>query len=233
MAPASPNVSPVVGELVVVDSVAAEFAERVIEAFLARPAEFFSLVLSGGGTARTCYEALADSGGAQIDWWRVDVYWGDERCVPLDHEDSNYRLGREALLERVGAVDANFPMRCEEGADPYQLRVGELGRFDLVHLGLGRDGHTASLFPGSAALDADPGRLVVMNDDPLGNNPHRRMTLTFAGIARARTAVVTVVGEEKAEALAAVARGDDLPATRLRADRLVWIVDPAAASRLP
>lgn len=221
------------GDLVVVDDVPAEFAERVIEAFHTRPNDNFSLALSGGGTARACYERLADVGGTQIDWWKVDVYWGDERCVPLDDPASNYRLGREALLERVGAVDANFPMRCEEGADPYQLRIGELGKFDLVHLGLGADGHTASLFPGSAALDADPGRLVVMNEDPLGNNPHPRMTLTFAGIARARVAVVTVVGEEKADALAAVARGEDLPAARLKAERLVWLVDRAAAAKLP
>lgn len=221
------------GDLVVVDDVPGEFAERVIESFHTRPNDNFSLALSGGGTARSCYERLADVGGTQIDWWKVNVYWGDERCVPQDHEDSNYRLGRESLLERVGAVDANFPMRCEDGADPYQLRIGELGRFDLVHLGLGADGHTASLFPGSVALEADPGRLVVMNEDPLGTNAHRRMTLTFAGIARARYAVVTVVGEEKAEALAGLARGDDLPATRLRAERLVWLVDPAAASKLP
>jgi 6-phosphogluconolactonase len=221
------------GDLVVVDDVPGEFAERVIESFHTRPNENFSLALSGGATARSCYERLADVGGTQIDWWKVNVYWGDERCVPLDHDASNYRLGREALLERVGAVDANFPMRCEEGADPYQLRIGELGKFDLVHLGLGADGHTASLFPGSAALDADPGRLVVMNEDPQGNNPHERMTLTFAGIARARFAVVTVVGEEKAPALAAIARGDDLPAARLKAERLVWLVDPAAASELP
>lgn len=221
------------GDLVVVDDVPGEFAERVIESFHTRPSENFSLALSGGATARSCYERLADVGGTQIDWWKVNVYWGDERCVPLDHEASNYRLGREALLERVGAVDANFPMRCEEGADPYQLRIGELGKFDLVHLGLGADGHTASLFPGSAALDADPGRLVVMNEDPNGNNPHERMTLTFAGIARARFAVVTVVGKEKAQALAAIARGDDLPAARLKAERLVWLVDPAAASELP
>ncbi|MBL8775603.1 MAG: 6-phosphogluconolactonase [Acidimicrobiales bacterium] len=221
------------GDLVVVDDVPAEFAERVIEAFHTRPNDNFSLALSGGGTARACYERLADVGGTQIDWWKVNVYWGDERCVPLDDPASNYRLGREALLERVGAVDANFPMRCEEGADPYQLRIGELGKFDLVHLGLGADGHTASLFPGSAALDADPGRLVVMNEDPLGNNPHPRMTLTFAGIARARVAVVTVVGEEKADALAAVARGEDLPAGRLKAERLVWLVDRAAAAKLP
>ena len=221
------------GDLVVVDDVPAEFAERVIEAFHTRPNDNFSMALSGGGTARSCYERLADVGGTQIDWWKVNVYWGDERCVPLDDPASNYRLGREALLERVGAVDANFPLRCEEGADPYQLRIGELGKFDLVHLGLGADGHTASLFPGSAALDADPGRLVVMNEDPLGNNPHPRMTLTFAGIARARVAVVTVVGEEKADALAAVARGEDLPAARLKAERLVWLVDRAAAAKLP
>ena len=159
------------GELVVVDDVAGEFAERVVEAYHGRPNDGFSLALSGGETARRCYERLAEDAGKQIDWWTVDVYWGDERCVPLDHEASNYRLGREALLERVGAVNANFPMRCEDGPDPYQLRLGELGRIDVVHLGLGADGHTASLFPGSAALDADPGRLVVMNDDPDGLQP--------------------------------------------------------------
>src|SRR3546814_10461925 len=67
-------------------------------------------------------------------------------------------------------------MFCTEGADPYQLRLGEVGRLDVVHLGLGPDGHTASLFPGSPGLDADPGRLVVMNTDPSGSNPHDRMT---------------------------------------------------------
>jgi len=221
----------VFGELVVVDSVAAEFAERVIEAFLARPSEFFSLVLSGGATARTCYEELAEAGGAQIDWWRVDVYWGDERCVPLDHEDSNYRLGREALLEKVGAVNANFPMRCEDGPDRYHQLVGEVGQFDVIHLGLGADGHTASLFPGSPALDADPGRLVVMNEDPTGQNRHPRETLTFSGIERARLALVTVSGAEKAEAMAATVAGET-PASRIRAEHVVWLVDREAAALL-
>src|SRR3954453_10227835 len=193
------------GELVIVDDVAAEFAERVIESFHARPSDGFSIALSGGSTARKSYERLADDAGTQIDWWKVDVYWSDERCVPSEHESSNYRLAREALLDRVGAANATYPMRCEEGADPYQLRIGELRKFYLVHLGLGPDGHTASLFPGSTALDADPGRLVVMNEDPSGHNPLSRMTLTFAGIARARFAIITVVGEEKAAALAAVA----------------------------
>ncbi len=219
------------GELLVVDDVASEFAERVIEAFLARPAEFFSLVLSGGATARRCYEALADTGGAQIDWWRVDVYWGDERCVPLDHEDSNYRLVREALLERVGAVNANYPMRCEDGPDRYHQLVGEAGQFDVIHLGLGADGHTASLFPDSPALDADPGRLVVQNEDPTGVNRHPRQTLTYSGIERARLAVVTVSGEEKAEALARTVAGET-PASRIHANQVVWLVDPPAASEI-
>jgi 6-phosphogluconolactonase len=221
------------GSLVIVDDVPGEFAERVIEAFHTRPAETFSLALSGGGTARQCYERLAADADTQIDWWKVDVYWGDERCVPLDAPDSNYRLGREALLDRVGAANAHYPMRCDEGPDPYQLRIGELGKFDLVHLGLGPDGHTASLFPESAALDADPGRLVVMNDDPLAHNPHPRMTLTYAGIARAHLVVVTVIGAEKRDALARVTAGDPTaPASHVHADKVIWLADRAAAGDL-
>lgn len=221
------------GEMVVVDDVPGEFAERVIEAFHRRPNDGFSLAVSGGQLARRCYERLADDAGSQIDWWKVDIYWGDERCVPLDDANSNYLLGRKALLERVGAVNANYPMRCEEGPDPYQLRLGELGRIDVVHLGMGPDGHTASLFPGSPALEADPGRLVVMNEDPSGRNPFPRMTLTFAGIARARLVLVTVAGEHKRDALARVAAGDpELPASHIRADRVLWLVDPAAAGDL-
>jgi 6-phosphogluconolactonase len=221
------------GSLIVVDDVEAEFAERVIEAFHSRPGDTFSIALSGGETARQCYERLAADGGTQIDWWKVDVYWGDERCVPLDDRDSNYRLGREALLDRVGAANAHYPMRCDEGPDPYQLRVGELGKFDVVHLGLGPDGHTASLFPESAALTADPGRLVVMNEDPLEHNPHPRMTLTYSGIARARLVLVTVAGEGKRDALARVAAGDPTaPASSIEAERIVWLADPAAAGSL-
>ncbi len=218
--------------LTVVPDVPAAFAERVIEAFEARPDDGFSFALSGGATARRCYECLAKEGATRVDWWKVDVYWGDERCVPHDHEDSNYRLAREALLDRVGAANATHLMRCAE-VDAYQLRVGDLGRFDVVHLGLGPDGHTASLFAGADALDADPGRLVALTEDPSGRNPYQRMTLTPAGIARARLVVVTVEGAEKAEALAAVARGDDVPAARITGDRVAWLADEAAASLLP
>jgi 6-phosphogluconolactonase len=98
---------------------------------------------------------------------------------------------------------------------------------------LGPDGHTASLFPGSSALEADPGRLVVMSEDPQGNNPHRRMTLTLAGIARARLVIVTVAGEHKRDALARVAAGDPTaPAAHVKAERVVWLADPAAAGDL-
>ncbi len=216
------------GELVVVEDVPGEFAERVIESFHSRPNDGYSIALSGGDTARHSYERLAED-AAQIDWWKIDVYWGDERCVPVDHADSNYKLARDALLDRVGAANATYPMRCDDGPDPYQLRIGELGKFDLIHLGLGPDGHVASLFPRSPALEADEGRLVVMNEDPTGTNPHQRMTLTFAGIARARLVLFTVSGDTKREAFARVVRGEDIPACRVRADRIVWLVDPAAA----
>src|SRR5438309_3374191 len=213
------------GELIVVDDLPGEFAERVIEAFHSRPDESFCVALSGGETARRCYERLAADGADQIDWWQVDVYWGDERCVPPDDPDSNERLVREALLERVGAANAVYPMRCEEGPDPYQQRVGEIGRLDLVHLGLGPDGHTASLFPGSPALSADPGRLVVMNEDPSGRNPLQRMTLTFSALARARLVIFTVSGADKRDCMRRIVAGDDLPANRVVAEQVVWLVD--------
>jgi len=217
------------GDIALVDDVAAEFAERFVEAFHTRPGDTFSVALSGGNTAKRCYQQLAESAASQVDWWKVDFYWGDERCVPADDKDSNYRLAREALLDRVGAANATYPMRCEDGPDRYQLLVGDLGKFDLIHLGLGPDGHTASLFPESTALEAEPGRLVTLNEDPLGHNPHPRMTLTFSGIARARLVLFTVSGAEKQEALARVHRGDDVPAARVSAERVLWLVDAEAA----
>lgn len=217
------------GELVVVDDVCAAFSTRVVDAFRGRPEDTFSLALSGGSTARRCYEQLAADGAETVDWWAVDVFWGDERCVPADSEESNQRLVREALLERVGAANAVYPMRCEDGPDSYHLRIAELGAIDMVHLGLGPDGHTASLFPHSPALDADPGRLVVMNEDPSGRNPHRRMTFTFSAIARARMVLVTVEGESKRDAIRWVCEGADVPAARVQADHVVWLVDRAIA----
>lgn len=217
------------GELRVVDDVPAAFCAEVADAWRTRESDRFTVALSGGETARRCYEELAQDPHCPVDWMSTEVYWGDERCVALDDPDSNYRLGRDALLTRVGGVHALFPMRCDDGADAYHLLVSTVGSFDVVHLGLGTDGHTASLFPDSDGLDADPGRLVVANRDPHGRNRHDRLTLTFAGIARARKVIVTVSGEAKRDALRAVRDGADLPAGRIRAGSVVWLADAAAA----
>jgi len=219
------------GELLVVDDVPTAFANHIVTAFHDRPDDEFTIAVSGGSTARACYERLAVVGAETIDWWLVNVVWGDERCVPPDDPDSNQLLVRQALLEPVGAANGVLPMRCEEGPDAYQLRFGEMGRIDVVHLGMGPDGHTASLFPNSAALDAEPGVLVAMNEDPSGLNPHRRMTLTYEGIARGRLIIFTVSGESKRDAMQAVFDGADLPAARVKADKIIWLVDPAAAPK--
>lgn len=221
------------GVLDVVDDVPGEFSEHVIEAFHRRRNDTFSLFLSGGETARACYERLAVEALHQIDWWKVDIYWGDERCVPLDDPASNCRLGHEALLTRVGAANTTHPMVCESGVDSYQRVITKLEAFDLVHLGLGPDGHTASLFAASPALQAPSGCLVSMNEDPSGRNPYQRMTLTLEGISRAHLVLVTVVGSEKRDALARVVSGDtSAPAANVRAKNVIWLADPAAAGDL-
>ncbi len=217
------------GELTVVDDLPGAFARTVIEAWQARTGELFHFALCGGSTAGPCYQRLAAESENVIDWLSVDVYWGDERCVPADDPDSNQHLGRQALLERVGGANAVYPMSCDEGPDAYALRLGEVGKLDVIHLGMGPDGHTASLFPGSEALDADPGQLVARNVDPSGRNKLPRMTLTFSAIARARLVVFTVAGAAKRDTLRAVIDGADLPAGRVTADRVVWLVDRDAA----
>ena len=216
------------GELVVVDDVADSFASLVIERFGDRERERFAVALSGGDTARLCYRALAQRRG-EIDWSFVDVWWGDERCVPPSDPASNARLAREALLDHV-PVGSEHPMVCgTEGADDYDAALRAVPPLDLIHLGLGPDGHTASLFPGSTALTAPPDRLVVANIDPTGRNALARLTLTYAGIARGRTVVVTVAGAGKADALSRVRNGDpSAPASAVDAANVTWLVDHAA-----
>ncbi len=229
------------GEIRVVPSVPDAFARLVTEEVAGRSTDRFSLFLSGGSTAQECYAALAQPAPhapQPIDWQSVDVYLGDERCVPLDDPDSNHRMIADTLLSRVGPVGSDHPMyrsgRPDEAAASYQTELAALPAFDLVHLGLGPDGHTASLFPDSTALAVvDPGVLVVANTDPRGNNPHARITLTFPGIARARLVVVTVADASKAEAFAGLVAGEDLPAARVTAERVVWLVDAAAAGTTP
>jgi len=206
----------------VVDDVPAAFADLV-------GAEMpTSIAFSGGSTARQSYEQVAARGGA-IAWPGVDVWFGDERWVPVDAGDSNEGMARAALLDHV-PVRAVHSLRgagdtIDQAAAAYDADVAAAPPIDLVHLGLGPDGHTASLFPGSAALAVDD-RFVVPNEDDL--HPHLRLTFTFPALARSRLVVFTVAGEDKRDALARVRAGEDVPAARVDAERVVWLVDPAA-----
>jgi 6-phosphogluconolactonase len=233
-----------------VDDVPAAFTKAVLAAFAVHPLPRFTLVLSGGPTAKACYEHLAaatageaDAAGTlgdTFDWSVVDIFMGDERVVPPDDPDANQRLVRETIVDRVGQVGSFTPMPTtgpvEECVAEYQRVIGELlagPGIDLIHLGLGADGHTASLFPNAPTLNAGPGELVAATEDPNGRNPHPRLTLTLPAINAARLALFTVTGESKRDAVAAVRRGDDIPALRVRAKRVVWIVDEASGGPAP
>ncbi len=151
-------------------------------------------MLRGAGRAPT-----ASSGRS------VDFYVGDERFVPHEHEDANVRMIEEALLDRIGPIGSFRPMATGGTATgcaaAYQRIVADLVTgpgIDLIHMGMGPDGHTASLFPGAASLEAGPGDLVVATEDPARRNPHPRLTLTLPAINSARTAVFTVAGASHA-----------------------------------
>ncbi|MFQ5877961.1 MAG: 6-phosphogluconolactonase, partial [Acidobacteriota bacterium] len=184
----------------------------------------------------------------RIPWHGVHLFWGDERHVPPDHPESNYRMVRETLLDEIdipaGHVHRIPAERADAGAaaDEYEdelrgffgLRTGVLPRFDLVLLGLGRDGHTASLFPGSEALRES--RRAVVATRAEGPLP-RRISLTMPAINNAARVVFLVSGADKAEALRRVVRGratiDSPPARWVRpAGGALWIVDRAAARLL-
>jgi len=192
------------------------------------------VALSGGSTPKRLFALLASLGRDALPWDHIVLWWGDERTVPADHADSNYRMARETLLEPLalarvhpidgGATDPDAAARAYEAA-----LVDALGAppvLDLVWLGMGPDGHTASLFPGTAVLD-ERERWVVTNEDAL--HPHPRLTFTFPAIAASQLVVVTVAGAEKAEAFAKIRDGADLPAGRVTAPEVIWLVDPAAA----
>jgi 6-phosphogluconolactonase len=224
-------VSPGPAHIRVVDDVPGAFAQVVMDAFARRRRPRFSMFASGGETARLCYERLADDGAAAVDWSLVDLYMGDERCVPLDDPDANQDLVRRALIDRVAPMGSFHPMSCGD-PDAFQRLLEPLvaqDAVDLVHLGFGPDGHTASLFPSSSALDAGPDTLVALNSDPQERNPHERMTLTLAAINRAHLAVFTVSGPSKHAAWDALTAGQDLPAARVKARDVLWLIDPAAA----
>lgn len=203
----------------------------------------FAVALAGGTTPKRAYEVLATENGESkdLDWNKVHAFFGDERTVPPDHEDSNYRMAQEALLSRV-PVRSVHRMRGEldprEAAALYEEELEEFfggpPNLDLVLLGIGEDGHTASLFPRTPALDVTD-RWVVEN--PVEKLGTTRITLTVPAINAAKRVVFLVAGEGKAEALKEILEGDaeprDCPAKLIQpVGKLVWMADAAAASSL-
>ena len=201
----------------------------------------FRIALSGGSTPKRLYECLAQGSlRERMPWDRIHLFWGDERFVPPDHPDSNYRMAREAMIERVPVpADQVHPMpwdgtpdeaaaryeallRSEQGADL------EPGRplFDVTLLGLGEDGHTASLFPGTAVLEERERWVQAV----IGAKPEPRLTLTYPALESSGVVAFLVTGRAKAEMLRRARAGDGtLPAGRLRPHGdLVWFVDRAA-----
>ncbi|MDB4965841.1 MAG: 6-phosphogluconolactonase [Myxococcales bacterium] len=202
--------------------------------------EVVRVALAGGSTPKAMYRLLASPAYRErVDWKRVEIFFGDERCVPPDHPESNYRMAREALLDHVPlGADRVHRILGErsppEAASAYQqtlIRVaGEKPRLDLVLLGMGPDGHTASLFPGTPVLDERSLLVAPVWVDKLES---WRVTLTVPVLSAAAHVVIVTAGDEKAEALAKAldgARGV-VPITLVRAADQRWLVDEAAAQK--
>ncbi len=212
---------------------------------------YFALALAGGSTPRQLYTLLANKElSARINWSCVYLFWGDERCVPPDHSDSNYRMAYDSLIKRVPIPASNIyrmqgEQRPEQAAEHYQrmlqhffttpLADEPMATFDVVLLGMGTDGHTASLFPGTAAIQEQT-RLVIAHY--IEQLQAWRITLTPVALNHARHIVFLVAGAEKAERLRQVVQGDEqpevLPAQVVRPvhGKVRWMVDAAAASVL-
>jgi len=219
-------------------------AERIADAVVAivgdaqaRQGEA-SLVLAGGTTPRAAYELLARAPRRNaIDWTRVNILFGDERCVAPTDADSNYRMAREALLAHV-PLRASAILRMRGEADPavaaaeyaalIRDRFGATPHFDLVLLGMGPDGHTASLFPGSDPFADDDALVRAVYSE---SKRQWRLTLTPSAINAARTVAIALAGSEKATAFAAVSRGEGGPlhypieAIAPSDGQLIWFVD--------
>jgi 6-phosphogluconolactonase len=216
----------------------AEEAARVVAERLAEQARAGgSIVLTGGSTPRRAYELAAE---LEPDWSRAELWWGDERCVPPNDERSNFGMAKAALLDRLeGQPEAVHRMQGElgsdAGAEQYVRELDGVGTFDLVLLGLGPDGHVASLFPDFPTLDVTD-RTVVGSS--AGHEPFvDRITLTLPRLCDTRELVFLVAGEDKAEAVARAVAGTPSRATpgsfARSADGVTRaVLDRAAASRL-
>jgi 6-phosphogluconolactonase len=184
-----------------------------------------TLVLAGGTTPQRCYEVLA---GLDVEWGRVTVLFGDERCVPPNHADSNYRMAREVLLDLVAPATVHrMPAELgpDEGAAEYSKVVAALAPLDFVILGIGDDGHTASLFPGHEGLSAT-GWTVGIRNSP--KPPPERVTLTLPALLGARQVLILATGAGKAQAVA-MAKRQEVPSGMIAGAR--WLIDRAAAGR--
>lgn len=229
----------------------AELFETAAELFTAQAAEAvrahgrFAVALSGGSTPKTLYSLLATKPG--IPWDKVCFFWGDERHVPPDNPESNYRMANEALLSKVPVRPENiFRIHAEEAdaaaaalqyeqriKDFFHLPPGQFPRFDLILLGIGPDGHTASLFPGTAALN-ETQRLVVANWVPKFNT--HRLTFTFPVLNAAACVTFLASGPDKAPILHEILENSatNLPSQKVQPSngKLIWLVDDAAARKL-
>lgn len=220
------------------------FAETARQSVAAR--ERFTVALSGGSTPRALYELLAEEPySTRIPWEACEVFWSDERCVPPESDESNYRMAYEALLARVPVAEERVhrmrgEAEPESAARAYEKLLKERfdqdpPRLDLILLGMGEDGHTASLFPHSVAL-VDTGHLVAANF--VEKLKTQRLTLTFRVINSAASIIFLVSGETKAATLQKVlegeTRGQEYPAQLVSptAGDLIWLVDEAAAKSL-
>jgi 6-phosphogluconolactonase len=192
------------------------------------------VVLTGGGTPRRAYELAAE---LEPDWSRVELWWGDERCVPPDDDRSNFRLAKELLLDCLDVQPAAIhrirgELEAEDAAAEYELALDGV-TFDLVLNGIGPDGHTASLFPNAPTLE-ERERLVVAAEAAL--EPFvERVTLTIPGLERCREMIFLVVGDDKADAVRRAfgqRPSSDAPASLVRSARgeTVAVLDPAAAA---
>jgi len=205
-----------------------------------------TIVLAGGSTPARLYALLAsDEYRGAMPWDEIEWFWGDERCVPPEDPRSNFRLAHDAMLSRAGVPPARMHRMGGEVRPPSRaaLSYEALIRdrvpdqvFDLVLLGVGEDGHTASLFPGDKALD-ERERLVVSVDGGAGREVRKRITMTFPLFDRARSVLVLAAGQSKRKVVAAVradpvAAAERYPVARIRpAGHLTWIVDQEAAGQ--
>jgi 6-phosphogluconolactonase len=205
-------------------AVARAAADEIIAASAAA-GERFAICLSGGSTPQAMYRLLAGDDRDRVDWARWHVFFGDERRVPPDDPNSNYGNACVALLDRVPIPEGQIHPLTD--ADQYEglLRAffGESPRFDLLMLGMGDDGHTASLFPGSISLREEERWVIAPPDVVKGL---ARLTLTLPALNAARRALFLVAGKDKADALRRIEAGEELPAGMVRGAE--WLVDEAA-----